>query len=509
MNRKMTPLAKFLLILIAVGAMFFIGSVLKSKGVFLTLAPKGKQEGSVPKGMFSGSSKDDGIVKIGVVTWGGYAGGQYFNEGFEASEQSRYFKEYGIKVQFKVLDDLIASRAAWKAGEVDLLWCTIDAFPTEVNGFAEYAPKVVFQADWSRGGDAIVVKSGINTSNELMGRKIAVAFGTPSHTFLLYALDAGNLAVQDVEIIKVANAIDAAVAFKAGKVDAAVVWSPDDEDCVNSVPGSKVLMSTKKASYIIADVFIAKEAWTLSHQKELKYLIEGWMTGAAEINTSDLAKKKAAKILAAGLNQPEDFCYKAINNVRLCNLGDNKRFFGVESWNGMNGERLYDKMAKVYCAINLVKGSVPSFADISDVSGLSCNPSGDQTAEGAIIYKATDAVKAKIVSTKGITINFSTGSYILDANAKMIVDIKFTDIIQMSTNMIRIEGSTDNVGSRESNMILSKKRAQAVKDYLVEKHNVSASRISIVGNGPDKPVGDNDTEEGREKNRRIDLLLLD
>ena len=198
-----------------------------------------------------------------------------------------------------------------------------------------------------------------------MGKKIAVAFGTPSHTFLLYALDAGNLTIQDVEVVEVANAIDAAAAFKAGKVDAAVVWSPDDEDCVNNVSGSTILMSTKKASYIIADVFIAKEAWISSHQKELKSLVEGWMIGAAEVNESDVAKKKAAKILAAGLNQPEDFCYKAINNVRLCNLGDNKRFFGIESWNGMNGERLYDKMAKVYRAINLVKGSVPSFAFLS------------------------------------------------------------------------------------------------------------------------------------------------
>lgn len=473
MNRTMTPLAKFLLILVAVGALFFVGSVLKGRGVFSSLAPKGKQAGQIPKGMFGGSSKDDGVVKIGVVTWGGYAGGQYFNESFEATESSRYFKEYGIKVQFKVLDDFMASRAAWKADEVNLLWCTIDAFPTEVGGLSEYGPKVVFQADWSRGGDAIVVKAGVNTANDLMGKKIAVAFGTPSHTFLLYALDAGNLTVQDVEVIEVANAIDAAAAFKAGKVDAAVVWSPDDQDCISTVSGAKILMSTKKASYIIADVFIAKEAWISSHQKELKALVEGWMIGAAELNTSDAAKKKAAKILAAGLNQPEDFCYNAINNVRLCNLGDNKRFFGIDPWTGMNGEKLYDKMTKVYRAINLVKGAVPSFSEVADVSGLSISPSGDQTAEGAVAYKASEAIKAKAVSTKGVTINFPTGSYTLDGNAKMIIDMKFTDIIQMSTNMIRIEGNTDNVGSREGNMTLSKRRAQSVKDYLVQKYSVT------------------------------------
>jgi len=502
----MKPITKFLLILILVGGLF---TILQYTGVMSKIAPKGKATTAIPKGIFGGS-KDDGILKVGVVTWGGYAGGQYFNEGFEASEQSRYFKEYNIKVQFKVLDDFLASRAAWKADEVNLLWCTIDAFPTEVNGLAEFSPKVVFQADWSRGGDAIVVRKGINTANDLIGKKIAVAFCTPSHTFLLYALDAGNLSSSDVEIKEVANAIDAAAMFKSGQVDAAVVWAPDDQICTDSVPGAKVLMSTKKAEYIIADVFYAKEQWINTHQKELKSLIEGWMTGAAEINSSEIAKKKAAKILAAGLNTDEAFCLSAINNTRLCNLGDNKRFFGLDNWSGMTGERHYNKMTKIYRSINYVKGEVPSFSDVISISSFNTiTPEGNQEAEGAVVYTASAAKTAKAVSTKGITINFPTGVSALDANAKTIIDFKFADIIQMSTNMIRIEGNTDIVGSRESNITLSKKRAQAVKDYLVQKHNVPTARISVVGNGPDKPVGDNNTEDGKEKNRRIDLILLD
>ena len=74
-------------------------------------------------------------IKSGVVTWGGYAGGQYFNEGFEANKNSRFYKDYGFIVEFKVLDDFVVSRNAWKTGDVDLLWTTIDAFTTEVKGF--------------------------------------------------------------------------------------------------------------------------------------------------------------------------------------------------------------------------------------------------------------------------------------------------------------------------------------------------------------------------------------
>ncbi|MBK7609506.1 MAG: hypothetical protein IPI18_21075 [Saprospiraceae bacterium] len=73
-------------------------------------------------------------------------------------------------------------------------------------------------------------------------------------------LEAANLKATDVDIIKQASAIDAAQVFKSGQVDAAVVWSPDDQACLKSVAGSKILQSTKSASNIIADAFIAKEA---------------------------------------------------------------------------------------------------------------------------------------------------------------------------------------------------------------------------------------------------------
>ena len=117
--------------------------------------------------------------------------------------------------------------------------------------------------------------------------------------------------------------------FKKGQVDAAVVWSPDDQDCITKVSGSKVLQSSREASYIIADVFIAKKAYVEKNRKKLEQLLEGWFKGAAEINTSDESKKKAAKILADGLGQPEDFCYNAINNARLCNYGDNVNFYNL------------------------------------------------------------------------------------------------------------------------------------------------------------------------------------
>jgi outer membrane protein OmpA-like peptidoglycan-associated protein len=73
--------------------------------------------------------------------------------------------------------------------------------------------------------------------------------------------------------------------------------------------------------------------------------------------------------------------------------------------------------------------------------------------------------------------------------------------------LIRIVGHSDNVGSREVNIRVSRKRAERVKDYLVA-HSVNRSRIEIEGKGPDNPVATNITSEGRRKNRRVEIEIV-
>ncbi|MBW7936374.1 MAG: OmpA family protein, partial [Flavobacteriales bacterium] len=70
-----------------------------------------------------------------------------------------------------------------------------------------------------------------------------------------------------------------------------------------------------------------------------------------------------------------------------------------------------------------------------------------------------------------------------------------------------IEGHTDNVGKHESNITLSKNRSNAVKNYLVKK-GVATSRFVVNWYGPDKPIDTNDTEEGRQRNRRVEMTLI-
>lgn len=519
---RLTTFSKFLITLLIVAGAYFgfryfvnnteAGQKMKQEGAETTAKPGG---GGLFGGGSSSSSSDKNAIKVGVVTWGGYAGGQYWNDGFAPNANSKFKRDYGFNVDFKVLDDFEASRSAFKSDEVNLLWSTIDAFPTEAGALADYDPVVVFQSDWSRGGDAIVVRRGLSKAEDLRGKKIAVAELTPSHSFLLWFLEAGGLKMSDVEIVKQASAIDAAAAFKSQAVDAAVVWSPDDALCVQAVPGARVLQSTRSATNIIADVFIAKRKWADANREKLQQLYEGWMKGAAEINASPVAKTRASEILAAQFNISTADAKQTIDNVRLATHGDNLNFFGLNPlYKGINGEALYTRMTNVYRGLGYIDGKVPNYRIVAypdavkstSLNGAQHNAEGQK---GFDVATATERTK-EAVATKRVSITFPTGQFRLDENAKYIVDKEMVDLAKAFAGArIRVEGNTDNVGSAAANKALSQKRAQSVVDYLVSQHGMPRNRFIVVGNGPDNPVETNDTESGRSKNRRTDFELVE
>jgi OOP family OmpA-OmpF porin len=70
-----------------------------------------------------------------------------------------------------------------------------------------------------------------------------------------------------------------------------------------------------------------------------------------------------------------------------------------------------------------------------------------------------------------------------------------------------IEGHTDNVGTEEHNLKLSKERAESVVNYLVDTKHIDRSRLTAVGYGWSRPIADNSTEEGKRQNRRIDAVV--
>ena len=514
-----------------------VGIFVLASGVVLTsfwflrkyIAPEGQKEGDVKGLMASGSSKDGSAdtpnsatvaaagphkcIEIGVVTWGGYVGGQYWNGGFKDNPSSRYHAD-GICVNFTVLDDFDASRSAFRNGKMDLMWGTFDSFPTESGNYGGIV-KMIFQSDWSQGGDAIVVTSKIKTTADLVGKKIAVAESTPSHTLLLWMLDSAGISPMDVTIVKQKDAGTAVDTFKSGNVDAAVVWSPGDDEAVTAVAGSKVLISTKQASHIIADGFFVKQETFDRRRDDLLKLVRGWLKGAAEINESSTAKSKAANILHEGCPayQPE-FCLKAINNVRLTTYGDNLQFFGLDpSYKGTTGKELYEKMTTVYGKLNLAQNPLPydKVVDLDFIKDLKLDNDKAQAAAKKAVFTAptVQVQQAAPVASKAVRVSFATNSTALDENAKGIIDMMFVEQAKAFPGQhFKIIGNTDNTGNAAINKRISQARAESVVSYLTTL-GFDRNQFLPVGSGPDNPLCTEDTEPCRAKNRRTDFVLLD
>ena len=70
-----------------------------------------------------------------------------------------------------------------------------------------------------------------------------------------------------------------------------------------------------------------------------------------------------------------------------------------------------------------------------------------------------------------------------------------------------ISGHTDSVGDDASNLRLSQRRAEAVRDYFVQQAGIDAKLLSVKGHGEAQPIADNGTEAGRARNRRVEVLV--
>jgi outer membrane protein OmpA-like peptidoglycan-associated protein len=113
---------------------------------------------------------------------------------------------------------------------------------------------------------------------------------------------------------------------------------------------------------------------------------------------------------------------------------------------------------------------------------------------------------------EGIKITFSSG-ILFDVDKAELKDTSKTELAELSTILnkyadtnIMLAGHTDSTGSDEYNLGLSRRRAQAVADYLASR-NVSFARFTIQGYGKSDPVASNDTAEGRAENRRVEVAI--
>lgn len=104
-------------------------------------------------------------------------------------------------------------------------------------------------------------------------------------------------------------------------------------------------------------------------------------------------------------------------------------------------------------------------------------------------------------------ITFATNSADLNASFYPVLDKVSATLVQYDQTMVEVAGHTDSTGSAAYNQALSERRAQSVAAYLTSR-GVRSARLMIVGDGENHPIASNDTPEGRQQNRRVELTIV-
>jgi NitT/TauT family transport system substrate-binding protein len=459
-------------------------------------------------------NKLDRPLRVAINTWAGHAPGIVANAGLTPGNvASIYKKKYGLDVDFKLIEDPAAKLAAFQAGQIDVMWDTVDSWGREASVLAEgtVRGRAILMQDWSRGGDGVVSLSTIKSVEDLAGKKIATTEFTPSHWLILYLLNQSGLTPEQKQQIEKSfivtqDAPAAAAMFKSGKVDAAVTWEPDLSGAV-AARGDEahILVSTTAATNVIADVLVARQDAIDQFPVSLAAFVAGWFDGIEEMK-KDPAGTNA--MIGNALKLDNETVSGMLSGLKLTPFADNAQFFGLTGQKG-HFETLFDTAFRIWRKKGVVTRAVDAkdHYDVRFVASVADKYKGQAVVEPKLAAAKPSAKDTPILN-KTLSINFTPGSDEIMPGSYFTLDSLGETMISFGSTYLRIEGNTDSTGQRSANVELSRRRADAVKAYLVKNHAIPAERFQTLGHGPDKPIADNKSEAGRQLNRRTDIKVV-
>lgn len=517
---KIKPLPKILLAAAVFSSLFYGIYYAKSHGMLGTptadtVASRDSEDAGIlppsnPSRDSSPGPKDSKTIVIGVNDFGGAYPGVVANDGAKAGPNS-FFTKAGINVEIRLIRGSKERLQAFDSGDVDVMLLSLDYFANLVPVYKEKGVdiKAFLMADWSRGNLGIVAKPGIKSIEDLKNAKIATTRNTPTHYFLLNLLKRSNLSPTDVEKVK-SNLIfasktpQAGEIFQRGEADAVAIWEPHLSQSAVAGKGH-VLVSTATATNLIADVLFARTDYLNSHEAEIQKLVHEWFAGvkACEKDTTS-----AVSVIAKAFKQTDDETRGVLSKIKPTTYADNRVFFGLEREDAPFIS-LFDDASRVWQSEGVIKSMSPAAPSryMKPLEIMGKEFGSEQVVEKFAFTGGPKQATAPLL-TKSVSVYFPSSGDHLDPNAKKVVDAFAEVVAQFGNAFVRVEGNTDNEGPRESNVSLSKRRADALISYLVSKHNFDSKRFVSVGNGPDKPLAPNTSPDGREQNRRTDFQII-
>jgi NitT/TauT family transport system substrate-binding protein len=488
------------------------------------------------KGISSYKPMADRTVRFGINVWAGWSPIIYANNGFKPGKTWKAPNGKEFKVELVLIDDPIAMRDAYAAGNLHIGWATLDMVPLFLEGLrkdSRVMPRVYQQVDWSNGGDGIVVRDTVKTMADLRGKTVVLAQNSPSHFFVLNALINAGVQPAEVQFKFTQDAFQAAAAFNADKrLAGAVSWAPDIYN-LEKVKGNHMLVTTATANKLIADVWFARADFAKDNPDIMEGITRGIFDAMVDLKSQD-AKQKVAKLMAAGYSIPESDALGMLGDAHSTNYAENRDFFMNQN-NPTSFERTWDTAYFLYKRINVVtdKTSFDQVMDFSVIQKLGSEQKyASQKNEYDIQFAPASAGTVQgekdEILTKTVVIHFFPNSW--DLNKKITRDVNGKDVEELydpnvgfiveeigklsgqyGAARIVIEGHTDASmkASVPKSLVqeLSLNRANSVKEAILRKFpSLQPNQFSTAGLGWDRPADSSDPDNNA-KNRRVEVKV--
>jgi NitT/TauT family transport system substrate-binding protein len=488
------------------------------------------------KGISSYKPMADRTVRFGINVWAGWSPIIYANNGFKPGKTWKAANGKDFKLELVLIDDPIAMRDAYAAGNLHVGWATLDMLPLFLEGLrkdSRVMPRVYQQVDWSNGGDGIVVRDTVKTMADLRGKTVVLAQNSPSHFFVLNALINAGVQPAEVQFKFTQDAFQAAAAFNADKrLAGAVSWAPDIYN-LEKVKGNHMLVTTATANKLIADVWFARADFAKDNPEIMEGITRGIFDAMVDLKSQD-AKQKVAKLMAAGYSIPESDALGMLGDAHSTNYAENRDFF-LNQNNPTSFERTWDTAYFLYKRINAVtdKTTFDQVMDFSVIQKLGSEQKyASQKNEYDIQFAPASAGTVQgekdEILTKTVVIHFFPNSW--DLNKKVTRDVNGKDVEELydpnvgfvveeigklagqyGAARIVIEGHTD--GSMKASVPkslvqeLSLNRANSVKEAILRKFpSLQPNQFSTAGLGWDRPADASDPDNNA-KNRRVEVKV--
>lgn len=478
----------------------------------------------------------DKVVQFPINVWIGWLPIVAANHGFAPNTDSVFFKEHGFKVNLKLIDDPVAARDAFAAGESHILWGTLDMmalFAPELMKDSRTAPRIFQQIDFSAGGDGIVVRGNIASVKDLKGKVIVYAQNSPSQYFINNLLLSAGIQPTEVTHKYTSDAFGAAAAFVSDKrIDACVTWAPDIYKIPEKVKGTRILTTTADANKLIADVWAARADFASDHPEIIKGLVSGIFKGMDMLKDPAM-RQKAITWLAEGYQMDPGEVAGMQEDAHITNFAENKDFF-LNQNNPTNFERTWKNITFVYRELGLI-GTPVRFDEVMDFSVIrKLDAEGTfrhQRDESRTSFAPTSFARVSAeapILTQTIRINFYPNSAnifepqhdelgnpipntLYDPNVTATLEKVARLSGQYERAVIAVIGHADSSmrgkGARTEDVKrLSLDRAAAVRQALVKKYNFDPNKFLVEGKGWDVPA-DSEDPMNQALNRRVEVSV--